>query len=85
MPLKNTKTFADNDALSQARAESVKAYFVKKGIAEDRIVAKGYGDKKPIASGKTEAIRAINRRMEFTVLNKAELVKAGGKRRLGAH
>ncbi len=72
--LKNTKKFADNDALSQARAESVKAYFVKKGIAEDRLVAKGYGSSKPITDpaglkgGKLNKARAQNRRVEFTLI-----------------
>jgi len=77
---------ASNLKLSQQRADAVKNNLVQKySLNPGQVVAKGYGDKKPIASGKTEAIRAINRRMEFTVLNKAELVKAGGKRRLGAH
>ncbi len=46
-PIKS-KTFADNHALSHARAESVKAYFVKKGIEEGRLIAKGYGDSVPV-------------------------------------
>jgi OOP family OmpA-OmpF porin len=76
--LKNSKKFPDNDALSQARAETVKAYFVKKGISEDRVVAKGYGSTAPITDptglkgGKLAKARAQNRRVEF------KLIPAGG-------
>jgi OOP family OmpA-OmpF porin len=77
VPLKSKK-FADNLALSQARAESVKAYFVKKGISDDRIEAKGYGDTVPVedpkglTAGKLNAARAKNRRVEF------KLIPSGG-------
>jgi outer membrane protein OmpA-like peptidoglycan-associated protein len=68
--------FADNQALSQARAEAVKGYLVKKGVAADRLEAKGFGDSKPIVSvtdpeGKPlkgaalNNARAKNRRVEF--------------------
>ncbi len=73
VPLKSKK-FADNMALSQARAESVKAYFVKKGIAEGRVQAKGYGetvpveDPKGLTGGKLNAARAKNRRVEFKLI-----------------
>src|SRR3569833_2331909 len=73
VPLKSKK-FADNIALSQARAESVKAYFVKKGIDEGRIEAKGYGDTAPVEAppgltgGKLNAARAKNRRVVFKLL-----------------
>jgi len=75
VPLKNTKKFADNTALSQARADSVKAYFVKKGIDESRLVAKGYGDTAPVEApaglkaGKLTAARAKNRRVEFKLIS----------------
>ena len=56
---------AYNDKLSQARAESVKAYIVEKfGISADRITAKGYGFSKPIASNKTKEGKSKNRRIE---------------------
>ena len=74
-PLKAGGKFADNTALSQARAESVKAYFVAKGISADRVVAKGYGetvpveDPKGLTGGKLNAARAKNRRVEFKLLS----------------
>ncbi len=56
---------ATNLKLSQARAESVRSYIVKKfGIDGSRITAKGYGPAKPIASNKTAAGKAKNRRIE---------------------
>ncbi len=53
-----------NLILSQKRAEAVKDILVKKyGISPDRIIAKGYGESKPIASNKTPEGRAKNRRV----------------------
>ncbi len=61
--------FADNQALSQARAESVKAYFVAKGIEDARVIAKGFGDTVPVDPKKTAAARAKNRRVEFKLIS----------------
>ncbi|GGG39088.1 OmpA family protein [Hymenobacter glacieicola] len=56
-----------NLRLSDERAASARAYMLRKGIAEDRIVSHGYGESKPIAPNTTEAGRALNRRVEFDV------------------
>ncbi|MEK9138355.1 MAG: OmpA family protein, partial [Bacteroidota bacterium] len=61
----NTGKKATNMKLSQARAEAVKAWLVKKGIAADRVTAKGYGPDKPAADNKTADGRQKNRRIEF--------------------
>jgi outer membrane protein OmpA-like peptidoglycan-associated protein len=58
-----------NMKLSQARAESVRAYLAGKGIAGDRLEAVGFGPTKPIASNKTEKGRGQNRRTEFRILS----------------
>jgi len=57
-----------NRKLSRKRAESVKQYLVERGIAADRIKAKGYGESKPIASNATAQGRQKNRRTEVRIL-----------------
>lgn len=58
-----------NLKLSQKRAESVMEYLVIRGIAQERVEAVGYGEANPIANNKTKQGRAINRRVEFTIIN----------------
>jgi OOP family OmpA-OmpF porin len=55
--------------LSQRRAESVKNYFVGKGVDEARLVAKGYGPDAPLIDKKTKSARAKNRRVEFKLIS----------------
>ncbi len=64
----NVGTPTSNAQLSAARASSVQAYFVSKGIANTRLRVKGFGDTKPVASNDTEPGRQQNRRVEFTIL-----------------
>jgi OOP family OmpA-OmpF porin len=54
-----------NRNISQKRAETVRAYLVSKGIAVERIGAIGYGMDRPVASNRTQAGRAANRRVEL--------------------
>jgi OOP family OmpA-OmpF porin len=74
-PLKPGSKFTDNQALSQARAETVRAYLVAKGIDEARLTAKGYGETVPVENpqglkgGKLNAARAKNRRVEFKLVS----------------
>lgn len=53
-----------NQVLSAKRAEAVKAYLVKKGVAADRITAEGKGSANPIGDNKTKAGQTQNRRVE---------------------
>jgi OOP family OmpA-OmpF porin len=65
-----------NQALSEKRAASVKAFLVKKGVAADRITTKGEASARPVASNKTKAGRAQNRRVEITsVVREAKEVR----------
>lgn len=64
----NVGTPEGNLKLSQDRSNAVKAYLVKKGIAENRVVPKGYGDTQPLASNDTDAGKQKNRRTEVRVV-----------------
>jgi len=57
-----------NLSLSDRRAKSVLAYFVKKGMKSSRFEVRGYGETKPIASNDTSDGRQKNRRVEFKIL-----------------
>ena len=65
----NTGKADKNLLLSEARANSVKAYFASKGVDESRLNATGYGQDKPIADNKKAAGRSKNRRVELSVKN----------------
>lgn len=63
----NRGSKAYNQGLSERRAKSVVDYLIQHGIAPERLTSKGYGLTKPIATNKTEAGRAENRRTELLV------------------
>ncbi|HLK99219.1 MAG TPA: OmpA family protein [Myxococcaceae bacterium] len=58
-------TLEHNRQLSQRRADAVRAYLIKKGVAPGRLEARGFGKDRPVARGNTEKDRAANRRVEF--------------------
>jgi outer membrane protein OmpA-like peptidoglycan-associated protein len=64
-----TGTPAHNMKLSEDRAASVVAWLTAHGIAADRLVAKGYGDTKPIVPNVTELNKQRNRRVQFIILD----------------
>ncbi|MBP7734536.1 MAG: OmpA family protein [Spirochaetes bacterium] len=57
-----------NNKLSMQRAKTVVDYLINKGIGKNRLVSKGYGKKKPIATNKSDEGRKENRRVEIEVL-----------------
>ena len=64
----HTDSRSDDDynmKLSQRRAEAVRTYLIGKGVAADRLTAKGYGESTPIADNETEEGRFKNRRVEL--------------------
>lgn len=62
---------ATNLRLSEARAKAVMAALVTEGIAGERLAAVGLGSGQPVAPNDTEAGRALNRRIEIEVKERA--------------
>jgi len=65
----NTGIASNNLALSQFRAQIMVNYLIKRGIESKRLVAKGYGGVKPVASNFLERDRRLNRRIEIGIIN----------------
>lgn len=62
-------TEAYNMDLSSRRAASVSAYLTSTGVNANRITSVGMGESRPLATNTTAADRAINRRVEVTILD----------------
>jgi OOP family OmpA-OmpF porin len=67
-----------NLGLSQQRADAVRSYLIYKGIAADRLSARGLGESAPIASNLTEEGRAQNRRVTLELRPAAPRQPAAG-------
>ncbi len=65
----NVGKTADNLKLSNNRAKAVVQYLLSKGIAANRLSAKGFAEKKPIAPNTTDTGRAQNRRTEVKIIS----------------
>jgi OmpA-OmpF porin, OOP family len=57
-----------NLILSENRANTVRAYLLTKGIAPERVTAKGYGMTMPVAENTTAEGRGLNRRTEVKII-----------------
>lgn len=66
----NSGTPEHNKILSEQRAEAVRAWLVQHGAPADRLVARGYGQEKPLVPNVTAGNRAKNRRVQFIILDK---------------
>jgi chemotaxis protein MotB len=64
----HTAVYRSNWELSAARAFSVIYFYIKRGIGQERLLAHGYGEQKPSFSNTNEFGRAMNRRIEITIL-----------------
>ena len=70
-----------NLALSQARSDSVLDSLLAREVMLASLVARGYGEQKPIGDNETEAGRAANRRIEFRLLRAIEAEEEEGVER----
>jgi hypothetical protein len=48
----------------------VRAWLVQHGVAADRLVARGYGQERPLVPNVTPGNRAQNRRVQFIILER---------------
>ncbi|MFA6471646.1 MAG: OmpA family protein [Candidatus Latescibacterota bacterium] len=78
----NSGSREKNLSLSQARAKAVLEYILKHEpeLKRENFSVVGYGPDKPIAPNVTAEDRKLNRRVEFVVLNKEELLKLAPKK-----
>lgn len=60
---------SSNYALSQRRADAVKAFLLNQGVAGSRIVSTGKGEGVPVADNDTPNGRQLNRRVEVIIAN----------------
>ena len=64
----NIGSDAYNLDLSKRRARTVVNYLIRQGVEPERLVPVGYGESRPLNDNSTEAMRDINRRVEFVIL-----------------
>ncbi|MEO1332057.1 MAG: OmpA family protein [Myxococcota bacterium] len=64
----STGSASGNQRISEQRANAVRDYFVKKGVAAERLEALGKGEESPVASNETADGRAQNRRIDFELI-----------------
>jgi outer membrane protein OmpA-like peptidoglycan-associated protein len=70
----STGSARTNTSLSQARAESVANYLSAHGVERSRLVARGFGPSRPLATNATRAGREANRRVEFRVVDRRPIL-----------
>ena len=60
---------AYNLDLSQRRSDAVRAFLIRRGVLEERLIAAGFGEESPIADNEVEEGREANRRVEFNLVD----------------
>jgi outer membrane protein OmpA-like peptidoglycan-associated protein len=67
-----------NLELSRRRAEAVLQWLVRHNVADRRLEAQGFGESRPLVPGQSEQARAVNRRVEFRILQRTSDSSADG-------
>jgi OmpA-OmpF porin, OOP family len=73
-----------NQRLSDARADSVRSYLIRRfpELKPEQFTSRGYGESRPVVPNNSALNMAKNRRVEFVVLNKDVLRRETERRRL---
>lgn len=61
-----------NETLAEKRARSVVDYLIVNGIAQSRLIARGYGKRMPLVPNNSDENRAKNRRVEMKIYDKED-------------
>jgi hypothetical protein len=64
----NLGSAANNLTISQIRAQVLVNYLINRGISSRRLIAKGFGGVKPVASNILERDRRLNQRVDFKLI-----------------
>jgi outer membrane protein OmpA-like peptidoglycan-associated protein len=74
----NVGSLPSNQAISLARAKSIVNALVARGVPQQRLQAEGFAFQRPVVSNSNEEGRAMNRRVDITILDeKVENITAG--------
>ncbi len=68
VPITRSRRFRSNWELSGARAVSVLEFMTENGVDSERLSAIGYGETRPVFTNETPEGRAMNRRVEITIV-----------------
>jgi OOP family OmpA-OmpF porin len=68
-----------NEQLSQRRADAVREYLISRGISEDRLTTKGFGESNPVVSNDTPMGRLENRRVTMQITDNPGNVEVRGE------
>lgn len=71
----NTGSVDYNQTLSEKRAKSVYDYLMNQGVSADRMVFEGKGVHQPVANNSTAEGRALNRRVEITIVANEKMIQ----------
>ena len=66
-PMRSAR-FPSNWHLSEERARTVRSLLVAQGVPAERVTSKGSAESEPVAANDTAANRALNRRVEITLM-----------------
>jgi len=61
-----------NEKLAQTRAESVRQYLIRSGVAVERLEAQGHGESKLVGDGRSPVDARLSRRVEFVIVESAK-------------
>jgi outer membrane protein OmpA-like peptidoglycan-associated protein len=61
-----------NMKLTDARANSVRNYLINKAVSSNRLLAKGFGETRPVDKRHNEEAWSKNRRVEFVIIKRAQ-------------